>query len=88
MAKDEMVAWHHQLNGHEFVQTLGDAEGQGSLACCRDFRLDVPGGPAVKTLHLRCRGRGFNPWWENSDPACCLRSHNEKAFSCLPYCFF
>ena len=28
-----MVVWHHQLNGHEFVQTPGDREGQGSLAC-------------------------------------------------------
>ena len=28
-----MVGWHHQLNGHEFEQTLGDGEGQGSLAC-------------------------------------------------------
>ena len=26
--------WHHWLNGHEFEQTLGDSEGQGSLACC------------------------------------------------------
>ena len=32
--EDEMVGWHHQLNGHEFQQTLGDGEGQGSLACC------------------------------------------------------
>ena len=29
-----MVGWHHQLNGQEFEQTLGDGEGQGSLACC------------------------------------------------------
>ena len=29
-----MVGWHHWLNGHEFEQTLGDIEGQGSLACC------------------------------------------------------
>ena len=29
-----MVGWHHQLNGHESEQTLGDGEGQGSLACC------------------------------------------------------
>ena len=29
-----MVGWHHQLNGYEFEQTLGDSEGQGSLACC------------------------------------------------------
>ena len=33
MTVDEMVGWHHQLNGHEFEQTLGDSEGQGSLAC-------------------------------------------------------
>ena len=32
--EDEMVGWHHRLNGHEFEQTLGDGEGQGSLACC------------------------------------------------------
>ena len=32
--EDEMVGWHHQLNGHEFEQTLGDSEGQASLACC------------------------------------------------------
>ena len=30
----EMAGWHHQLNGHEFVQTAGDSEGQGSLECC------------------------------------------------------
>ena len=32
--EDEMIGWYHQLNGHEFEQTLGDSEGQGSLACC------------------------------------------------------
>ena len=34
MTEDEMVGWHHQLNGHEFQQTPGDSEGQESLACC------------------------------------------------------
>ena len=34
MTEDEMIGWHHQLNGHEFEQTPGDGEGQGSLACC------------------------------------------------------
>ena len=34
VTENEMVGWHHQLNGHEFKQTLGDGEGQGSLACC------------------------------------------------------
>ena len=33
MTEDEMVGWHHRLNGHEFEQTLEDSEGQGSLAC-------------------------------------------------------
>ena len=30
--EDEMVGWHHQLDGHEFEQALGDGDGQGSLA--------------------------------------------------------
>ena len=34
MAEDEMVGWHHQLNGHEFGQAPGDGEEQGSLVCC------------------------------------------------------
>ena len=35
--QDEMVGWHHQLNGHEFEQALGDGERQGSLVCCRPW---------------------------------------------------
>ena len=34
MTGDEMVGCHHQLDGHEFEQTLGVGDGQGSLACC------------------------------------------------------
>ena len=34
MTEEEMVGWHHRLNGHESEQTQGDSEGQGSLACC------------------------------------------------------
>ena len=34
MTEDEMVGWHHQLNGLEFEQTPGNSEGQGNLACC------------------------------------------------------
>ena len=33
-AEDEMVRWYHRLNGHEFEQSLGDSERQGSLVCC------------------------------------------------------
>ena len=34
MTEDEMVGWHHQLDGHEFEQAPGFGDGQGSLACC------------------------------------------------------
>ena len=34
MTEDEMVGWHHQLDGHEFEQALRVSERQGSLACC------------------------------------------------------
>ena len=34
MAENEMVGWQHQLNGHEFEQTLRHSKRQGSLACC------------------------------------------------------
>ena len=33
MTEDEVVGWHHRLNGHEFEQAPGDSEGQGSLPC-------------------------------------------------------
>ena len=42
--EDEMVGWHHWLNGHEFEQALGDGEGQGSLACCSPW--------CCKELHM------------------------------------
>ena len=35
VTEDEMVGWHHWLNGHEFGQIHGDGEGQGGLVCCR-----------------------------------------------------
>ena len=34
MTEDETVGWHHRLNGHEFEQAPGVADGQGSLVCC------------------------------------------------------
>ena len=37
MTEDEMVGWHHQLNGHEFGWTLEDGEGQGSLVFCNSW---------------------------------------------------
>ena len=40
--QDEMVGWHHWLNGHELEQTQGDSEGQGSLACCSSWGCREP----------------------------------------------
>ena len=37
MTEDEMVGWHHRLNGHELEQTPGDSEGLRSLACCSSW---------------------------------------------------
>ena len=34
MTEDEMVGWHHRLNGHEFEWSPGVGDGQGGLACC------------------------------------------------------
>ena len=45
MTEDEIIGWHHQLDGHEFEQALGFGEGQGSLACCNLWshkELDTP----------------------------------------------
>ena len=39
MTEDEMVEWHHPLNGHEFDQAPGVGDGQGSLECCSPWGL-------------------------------------------------
>ena len=39
MTEDEMVRWHHQLEGREFEQALGVCDRQGSLVCCSPWGL-------------------------------------------------
>jgi len=41
VTEDEMVGWHHQLNGHEVEWTLGVGDGQGGLACCSSWGCRV-----------------------------------------------
>ena len=41
MTEDEMVGWHHWLNGHEFEQTPRDSDRQGSLVCCSPWGCRV-----------------------------------------------
>ena len=60
VAEDEMVWWHHWFNGHEFEQTLGDSEGQGSLVSCSPCgckELDTTEQLNNKSLKIK---KGFN----------------------------
>ena len=50
MIEDEMVGWHHWLNGHKFEQTLGDGEGQGSLTYCSSWGCRVWHDSATEQL--------------------------------------
>jgi len=56
-AEDEMVGWHHQLDGHEFEQTPGDGEGQGSLAMLQSLgsqRIRQNWFATTANLHSQC----------------------------------
>ena len=62
MTEDEIVGWHHRLNGHEFEQALGDGEGQGSLTCCcpcdgkeSDMTERLNNNKSLLTLGVRLR---------------------------------
>ena len=65
MTEDEMVGWHHRLNGDEFEQALGVGDGQGGLACCSPWghkelgttELNCPNQPRWKThVHIAASG--------------------------------
>ena len=59
--EDKMVGWHHQFNGHEFEQALGDGEGQGSRACCNPWGCKE----SDTTKQLNTKNRSFQqpPLW-------------------------
>ena len=82
MTEDEMVGWHHRLNGHEFEQAPGVGDGQGSLACCSPWvskELDT-----TDRLHfhfsLSCIGEG------NGNPlqCSCLENPSDRKAGGLP----
>ena len=55
--------WHHQLDGHEFEQTSGASEGQGSLACCSQWgctELDTTERLSSNNLHVSSRLVSFD----------------------------
>ena len=53
----QMVGWHHQLDGHEFEQALGDGEGQGGLACysLRSHKESDMTEPQLNNNKMGCR---------------------------------
>ena len=71
--EDEMVGWHHQLNGHEFAQTEGDSEGQGSLAYCS------PWGHKESNM---------TEWQNNNDNLDCSQSWVSERDSCFSCTFY
>ena len=59
-----MTGWHHQCNGHELGQTLGEGEGQRSLACCSPWgsqrvRCNLATEEQQKSLQMETEGNGM-----------------------------
>ena len=66
-AENEMVGWHHRLSRHEFEQTLGDCEGQGSLAWGRrDSRQDWATGRQQRSIKMKQRRGWVLAWVEKN----------------------
>ena len=63
--EDEMVGWHHQLNGHESEQAPGIGDGQGSLVCCNPWGRKESGMTEwLIWTELNCSlGRGAGSFW-------------------------
>ena len=62
MTEDEMVAWHHRHNGHEFGCTLGVGGGQGGLACCSSWgHKESDMTERLSTQHLIREVKKFSP---------------------------
>ena len=53
ITEDEVVGWHHQLNGHEFEQVLAVGDRQGSLVCCSPWGRKQSGMTEMNLLKLR-----------------------------------
>ena len=80
-----MVGWRHRLNGHKFEQTLGDSEGQGSLACCSSWGCRVGHDLVTEQQQLMAQWLGLHAsTGVGEHPGLCktqnlgLRSEEEK----------
>ena len=79
--EDETVGWHHQLNGHEFEQGLGDGDGQGSLACCSP--LDCKESDMTERLNNKCHFT--EPWGQPPVTLILFLDGKRKAPACVTY---
>ena len=97
--EDEMVGWHHRLNGHESEQSLGDGEVQGSLARCSPWgrkELDVTewlNNSSPATLREAMCSHGYRSWtWSLEDQGqsqvsallCCVTLGGDNALGLSP----
>ena len=63
--EDEMVGWHHCLNGHEFVQAPGDGKGHGRLACCSPWGCKESDTTEWLNNNKKKReAHDFEVWWD------------------------
>ena len=92
LTEDETVGWHHQLNGHEFEQTLGNSEGPGSLACYSPWghkELDQLGGWTTTIyftyMVIHVSVHSLNPSHPLLSPAASTSLLSMSAFLLLPY---
>ena len=58
MTEDEMVGWHHRLNGHGFGWTPGVGDGQGGLVCCSSWGRKE--SDTTEQLHWKARNYSIN----------------------------
>ena len=73
LAEDEMVGWNHWLSGHEFEQTPGDGEGQGSLVCCSPWgHKESDTTEWLNNNSSKERSCGYSQWparhWAHQNP--------------------
>ena len=66
MTEDEMVGWHHRLNGHGFGWTPGVGDGQGGLACCGSWGLkELDTTEQLNLTELNCLQQKSGPVTQN-----------------------
>ena len=78
--EDEMVGWHHQLNGHESEQALGVGDGQGSLVCCSPWGRRVRHNWVTERNCLFTFSQIFPPSLFYAGRNCCTLSYDESDY--------